>query len=99
VLIKGATGFHVREGPSVMARTTLTPAQLARNRLAGIVSKSADPEAADAARRDLKEIKLAEAIRKAVATWPPLTDRQRAKLALLLNPGAEDGQDADGAAR
>jgi hypothetical protein len=40
----------------------------------------------------------AKQIRREVAAWPPLTDRQREQLALLLNPGAEDGQDADGAA-
>jgi hypothetical protein len=89
VLIKGATGFHVREGPSVMARTTLTPAQLARNRLGGIRSKVADPEAAEAARRELAEHTLAGKITRTFAkvpieTWEP--DRL-ARLRALLTPG------------
>ena len=46
-----------------------------------------DPELL-AARRDLKEARLADYIRRTVDAAPPLTPEQRDKLALLLTGGA-----------
>jgi hypothetical protein len=43
------------------------------------------PELADAARRELKTLSLAEHLAK-VNEWPPLTDEQRERLAELLLP-------------
>lgn len=46
-----------------------------------------DPELIDARRR-LKEEVLAARIQEAVASFPPFTEEQRDKLAILLKPGA-----------
>ncbi len=46
-----------------------------------------DPELADA-RRNLRAERLAEHIRKAVDSAPPLTAEQRDRLAVLLRGGA-----------
>jgi hypothetical protein len=57
-------------------------ASLARDR------KPDDPELLEA-RRTLREVRLADAIRETVDAAPPLTDEQRTRLALLLhNPAA-----------
>jgi len=46
-----------------------------------------DPELLNA-RRDLREERLAAAIRKAVDAAPPLSDEQRTRLAALLHASA-----------
>jgi len=60
-------------------------------RLAGLVAHRdpADPAITEA-RRDLEAAKLEEHIREAVAKCPPLTEAQRAELALILSPGGSD---------
>jgi hypothetical protein len=45
------------------------------------------PEAADAARRDLKALRAERYVRELVDQWPPLTDSQRGRLAALLADG------------
>lgn len=45
-----------------------------------------DHKAIAAARADLKAAGLRQRIERDVSTWPPLTDAQRADLALLLSP-------------
>lgn len=52
--------------------------------------RSGDPsdrEAAQRTRAEYAELKLAEYIKRAVAAWPPLTNEQRDRLALLLRGG------------
>lgn len=66
-------------------------AQQARNRLGAAARRNSTPEVIEQARRDLNEAVAADRIREAVAAWPPLTDEQRSRLALLLHPGAGDG--------
>lgn len=60
-----------------------------RGKVAGLSRKRTqdDPELL-AARRDLKEARLADYIRRTVDAAPPLTPEQRDKLALLLTGGA-----------
>lgn len=62
--------------------------QLARNRLAAITRHHGpdDPRTA-AARSELAEAKLADAIAKVVESAPPLTAEQRNRLATLLMSG------------
>ena len=61
----------------------------ARARLAGLARcRPADDPAVAAARRDLRAVMLAEHVEKALATAPPLTDAQCARIALLLRGGA-----------
>jgi hypothetical protein len=55
--------------------------------LAARIKHKHDQESVDEARGELKAAKLGQQIREAVAAWPPLTDAQREKLALLLHPG------------
>jgi hypothetical protein len=64
-------------------------AQRARSALGG-ASRAGDPEQIAEARRQLTEATLAAAIRRAVDSAPPLSEAQRARLALLLHPGASD---------
>lgn len=45
-----------------------------------------DPELVDA-RRNLKAIRLEDHVRQVMATWPPLTDDQCARVAALLGGG------------
>lgn len=45
-----------------------------------------DPKLLDA-KRDLRAARLEDYIRKVVDAAPPLTDEQRRRLAVLLNPG------------
>ena len=65
-----------------------SPAQEARNRLGGMIRRHPDADHSDL-RRDLEAAKLEDHIRKVVDGWPPLTDWQRDKLALLLRPGGD----------
>jgi hypothetical protein len=58
--------------------------------LAARIKHHHDQESVDQARAELKAAKLGQQICEAVAAWPPLTDAQRAQLALLLHPGAGD---------
>jgi hypothetical protein len=68
--------------------TTQSRAQHVRNRLGGLSRHgNPDPEQAAAARAELAELK----IRAEVATWPPMTPEIRAKLAILLLRGGDDG--------
>ncbi len=63
----------------------------AKASLAGLVAHRdpADPAITEA-RRQLKKANLTERIREAVATWPPLTEAQRADLAVqLLSPAGD----------
>lgn len=66
-----------------------TDPQLARNRLAALTRHHGphDPRT-DAARSELAEAKLADAIAKVVASAPPLTAEQRNRLATMLMGGA-----------
>lgn len=59
----------------------LTRAKLARLYQAG---KTPDPEVAAAIRREIKEIEIERFVRAKLATAPPLTEVQCARLALLL---------------
>ncbi|MBZ2195977.1 hypothetical protein [Occultella gossypii] len=68
------------------------PVLVARNRLAGLFanpSRTPDPEAVAAARRNLTAAHVRRAICKALTADPPLTSKQRAELAELLYGGAE----------
>jgi len=58
-----------------------------RARIAGLSRDRAydDPELLDA-RRELRTLRLAEAIHTAIDGWPPLTEEQRDRLATLLRP-------------
>jgi hypothetical protein len=78
-----------------MARS-LSAAQRARNAL-GAAARRGDPaEQITEARRNLAEAKIADAIRQAVDSAPPLTDAARARLARLLI-AAPAGGDCDAA--
>lgn len=62
---------------------SLSPAQIARNRIGGIVRQN--PEAdVNELRRDLVFETLAETIKRKVDEAPPLTQGQLAKLCALL---------------
>lgn len=66
------------------------PVRSAKGRLGYYSGRpDATPEKIEAARRDLKEAKLARHIKEALASAPPLTDTQRKNLALLLVTGAK----------
>jgi hypothetical protein len=70
-----------------------TPRQAARNQVGAAMRRHRDaghPEVI-AARRELTELNLTEQIKAAVDAAPPLTAAQRERLALILNPGADDG--------
>lgn len=69
-------------------------ADAARTRLAR-AAKTKDPERIDAARRELAEAKLEQAIRAELEKAPQLSAAQRRRLALLLHPGS--GVRSDGA--
>lgn len=60
-------------------------ARVARARLGGMISRHPDADHTDL-RRNLQAAKLEDHIRKVVNGWPPLTDEQRDRLALLLRP-------------
>jgi hypothetical protein len=47
-----------------------------------------DRDAIEALRRDLRAAQAEEYIERLVAVAPPLTDEQRARLAVILNPQA-----------
>jgi hypothetical protein len=66
------------------------PVVLTRVALARAV-KSGDEAAQTEARRDYAAEKLADYIRRTVDEAPPLSDEQRARLALLLRPTAGGG--------
>lgn len=61
-------------------------AQSARNRV-GVAVRRGTAADIERARRDLAAAKLEEYIQRVVDAAPPLTDAQRERLALLLNPG------------
>jgi hypothetical protein len=69
----------------------MSEAQRARSEL-GLAyrRRNSTPEQIAEARRNLTEANLTARIREAVAAWPPLTDAQRERLALLLHPGSGD---------
>ncbi len=71
------------EGP---AAVSATKSQRARNRVAALTRHEhpADSPEVIAAKRDLAESNLESAIRRVVATAPPLTAEQRNRLASLL---------------
>jgi hypothetical protein len=50
-------------------------------------TRSADDPVLGEARRDLRAARAEEYIRKLVDSAPPLTDEQRRRLSVLLNPG------------
>jgi hypothetical protein len=62
---------------------SLTPAQLARNRL-GAAARRRDPVAVENARRDLAAAKLQQAIKEIVDAAPPLSPEDAARLRALL---------------
>lgn len=64
---------------------TIPSVNQARSRLG--VAAHYRPDDLEDARRSLAEANIADAIRKNVAKAPPLTDDQRARLALLLQGG------------
>lgn len=67
---------------------TQSPAQLARTRLARLhVHGTPDPAAVAEAKRDLIAANCEVAIGKALASAPPITAEQRARLAALLAGG------------
>ncbi len=73
----------------------LSPAQLARNRLAGAVtSRGPDSPEARAARADLAAENLASWIKRTLASAPPLSEAQVARLRALLPAPAGDGDAA-----
>ena len=51
-------------------------------------SRQPDDPALTNARRALRAARAEEYVRKLVDTWPPLTDEQRDRLAVLLRPAA-----------
>jgi hypothetical protein len=51
-------------------------------------------EATEEARRSARFKFAEDRIKRIVAGWPPLTEQQRERLALLLNPGTDNGQGA-----
>lgn len=60
----------------------------ARQRLGGTIRLNPnDPEKIASARRDLAAAKIADYIERTVASAPPLSDEQRARIAALLRPG------------
>lgn len=69
-----------------MAFATSEPRKLAGR--AGAAAKHKHPDADDL-RRELAEVRLAEHIRKVVASAPPLTQAQRDRLAGLLRPAPD----------
>lgn len=66
----------------------------AKARVAGLARQDADPERIAKAQAELKAANLRARIREDVAKWPPLTEAQRADLAMLLRPGTP--ADSDG---
>lgn len=64
------------------------PYLVARSRLANASHRGGDPAAIIEARRDFTAVKLERYIREVVASAPPLTTEQRARLAALLSGGA-----------
>lgn len=69
----------------------MTPEQLKlRSQIAGTVKNNPNNKSkADDLRRQLRESRLAEHIRKTVDAAPPLTADQRDRLALILRGDAE----------
>lgn len=66
----------------------IDPVLAARGRLAYASRQGTNnPEAAIAARRELKEAKLSRAIREAIDSIPPLTVEQRQRIASILIAG------------
>lgn len=63
----------------------------ARSSLGRKIQLGASPDVIEDARRELKAASLGERIREAVSTWPPLSERQRAGLAVQLLNGGSDG--------
>ena len=62
------------------------PVGAARARLAVLVREGASPEQVEAARARLREANAEAAVQRVVDSFPPLTDEQRSRLALLLAP-------------
>jgi hypothetical protein len=60
-----------------------------RGRVANRARFNPDSPEHDAARRDLKAVKLREYIQQVISTWPPLSDEQRVRLAELLQPARD----------
>ncbi len=72
---------------------------LIRSRLATHVRYHADDrQAADELRRDYRAARLEEYIDRTLAAAPPLTDEQRRRLTLLLQPLPASGPDVSGGA-
>ena len=67
-----------------------SPALRALASRAGNATKSNAPNAEEL-RRELAELRIAEAVRKVVATAPALTDEQVDRIRGLLRPTAEAG--------
>lgn len=67
---------------------SLSQEQLAIRGQLGAASRH-HPEKADSLRRDLKASRAEDYIKRLVDSAPPLTDEQRARLALLLQSGAQ----------
>ena len=64
-------------------------------RVAGLTKVGADPERIAEARRALKAAGLQARIARDVDSWPPLSQAQRADLAIqLLSPAGGDGDAA-----
>jgi hypothetical protein len=67
-----------------------TTSQIARNRLAALhVGGNPDPAAVADAKRELATANCEAAIKRALASAPPITADQRAHLAALLVGGAK----------
>jgi hypothetical protein len=63
----------------------LSPAQELRNKIGGKLRQNPGAGVTDA-RAEMKAAGLRDRIRRDVESWPPLTDAQRAELALILAP-------------
>jgi hypothetical protein len=64
-----------------------SPAQAARNKLGLLIQNHAPADQIEAARRELAEALITQAVAKVVGKSPPLTDEQRQRLASLILTG------------
>ena len=77
--------------PEPVPRNVRPEVAVPRARVAGLVSRGADPERIEAARAELRETVAEETVRKLVDLAPPLSPASRCRLAcLLLSGGGSD---------
>jgi hypothetical protein len=71
-----------------MSRAIHPKVSRARAKVA-VRTREGDLAGADEARAELREANAEADVQRLVDAWPPLSDAQRARLALLLAPGAD----------